>query len=165
MITASESAFPNCAINVLKDFLEAIDPDVPVYKRPLRLGDPIQAFAIVPSTWMPDESTWEIGRRHDLSGPTVTRYMIAIQCYNQDMDQERGASVSSRMSGIVRNMLSRDVDIRVALGRLTNREYGFVERFTRGYVQAQRFLTNEVDGSFLHLSNLEFIVETEITNE
>ena len=162
MIGLTVPGFPNNIVTVLKEHFEAIDPDVPVLTRPIQKGDPIQCWGIVAALWTPDEESWEFRGGPVLSGPTINRYLIGVQCFNQDMDQERGLSVSARMAGIARNTLSRSTDVHVALGALTSTEQGFTERFRRSSVQGQRFLSNEIDGYFYHLSNLEFLVETEI---
>ena len=164
MISADSTAFPNCAIVALRDELKKIDPDVPVFTRSIRVGDPLQSLAIVPANWTPDANTWEVGGLTPTATPTMGEYLLIIQCFNQDMDEERGLFTASAMSQLVRNTISRSVDVRVALSMLKHvTDTGLVlERFQRASVRGQRFLTNEVDGSFLHLSSLEVMIETEI---
>lgn len=164
MILADYTAFPNNAIAVLRNELSKVDVEVPVYTRPIRVGDPIQAFAVVPANWSPDENSWEVGGLYNTGAPTIGEYLIAVQCFNQDMDEERGLATASAMSQLARNAISRSMDIRVALSLLkhVNDQGVVIERFHRAYVRGQRFLTNEVDGSFLHLSSLEVMIETEI---
>ena len=162
MISGSEAIFPNNVTIALAAEFAKIDSAVPVFKRPIRVGDPVQAWAIVPATWEPDNDSWEFRGDQNLSSPSLYRYVIAIQCFNQDMDGERGLAVATQMAGIARNILSRSVDVRVALSLLSHSEHGFTERFKKGYVLGQRFLSNEIDGHFLHLSTLEFLIETEV---
>lgn len=162
MIDLTIPGFPNNIVAALKIEFEKVDAQVPVLTRPIQKGDPIQCWGIVAALWNPDEESWEFRGDPGLMGPTINQYLIGVQCFNQDMDQERGLSVSARMAGIARNTLSRSTGVRVALAALTSSEFGLTERFRRSSVRGQRFLSNEIDGYFYHLSNLEFLVETEI---
>lgn len=154
--------FPNNVVLALKEQIGTLQGDVPIFTRPIRRGDPAQAIAITASMWTPDDESFEfIGAQGGQVGPTVGRYLIGIQTFNQDMDEERGLATQSSMATAVRVKLSRDIDVRVALAVLTHTEYGMTERFTRSEFQAQRFLSNEIDGAFYYLSNTEFLVETE----
>lgn len=163
MIEDSALVFPNNVAIKVKEFLDNIDPDVPTFLRPIRNGDPVQAWAVVPSIWTPNEDSWEFVGSGAPQEPTLGRYVYSIQAFNQDMDQERGLSVASVMASKVRNLLSRSLDVRAALATLFTTDMGCTERFRRGFVDGQRFINNEVEGVFLHMSTLSFVVETEIS--
>lgn len=167
MIEANAAAFPNNIVFALRNRLvaynESINAEIPVFLRPIRVGDPIQAWGLTASMWDPDEDSWEFGSPKALYTPTLNRYVVGVQTFNQDMDSERGLQVAATMAGVARNLLSRDTDIRVAFASLTSTEFGFTERVTRHRILGQRFLSNEIEGKFYHLTNLEFHVETEIT--
>jgi len=161
MITPDLTSFPVNIINALAVEMNKIDDDLEVLKRPLRTGDPIQCIGITAALWTPDEESYEFDGGFP-GAPTVNTYTIAIQVFNQDMDQERGLATNSTLANLVRRRLSSNMDVRVALTLLENTTNGVTERYKRSGVPTQRFLTNEIEGSFLFMSNLEFFVETEI---
>src|SRR5690348_7078948 len=98
--------------NVLALALEDIDPDVKVYRRPLRTTDESQAISVVPVNWEPIvPDSLELGRRE----PTLQRYTIAIQAMIRDMEEMTGIARHSVLSARVRHMLYRDNDLRLAL--------------------------------------------------
>jgi len=162
VIDVDADAFPMNVVLALKAAFSTVDPAVPVLMRPIRVGDPVQAWAITASMWTPDDQSWEMLGASSITGATVNRYIIGIQSFNQDMDSERGLQVSATMAGIVRSKLSRDPVVRASLAALQSTELGYTEKVQRFYVQGQRFLSNEIDRTFYHLSNLEFLIETEI---
>ena len=155
--------FPNNISAEIKKQILRHYPSDTVLLRPIRVGDPIRAWGVVAAIWEPDESSWELRGDSGPSSPTINRYHIGIQSFNQHMDSEEGLATAGAMAGFLRNMLSRDPIVRVALTSLTSTEFGFTERAKRFKVQGQRFVSNEIDGQFLFLTNLEFLVETEIT--
>lgn len=162
MLDVNADAFPMNVVLTLRDVFAQIDPQVPALMRPIRVGDPVQAWAITASLWQPDDNSWEMLGGNSITGATVNRYIIGIQSFNQDMDSERGLQVSATMAGIVRAKLSRDPAVRASLAVLQSTELGYTEKVQRFFVQGQRFLSNEIDRTFYHLSNLEFLIETEI---
>jgi hypothetical protein len=161
MITPDPTVFPSNIVNTLADELQKIDSDLTIKKRPLQSGDPVQCLGITAALWSPDEQSWEMGSQNYV-GPTLNRYTVGIQVFAQDMDQERGLATISTLSHAVRSRLSSDMDMRVALALLENTTNGVTEKFRRSGIPTQRFLSNEIEGSFLFMSNLEFFVETEI---
>lgn len=169
-VEVSETSFPNNVVLLLKQELQKIDPpdgDYPgifVTTRPIRKGDPVQAIGITAALWTPDEDSEEILGPDQRTGATINHYLIGIQTFIQHMGEEEGLQLAATLAGIVRTQLSMSLPLRVALGALQSIEFGYKESFKRGTVQGQRFLSNEIEGSFYHLSNLEYIVETEISN-
>lgn len=164
MIEPDVGSFPNNIVMALKDELQAIDPEITILTRPIKKGDPLQCFSIVASAWQPDLNSQEfVGMGGGHTGPTLSQYVVSIQTFNQDMDEERGLAVQAAMATAVRLKLSRDIDVRVALAQLASNNFGYSERFTRSYVQTQRFISNEVSGQFLFLSSTELVVETEVS--
>lgn len=161
MISEGFDTFPNNVINVVKDNLKLIDADVPVFKRPIQKGDPVQCIGITAASWIPDDSSNEMtgmGGRH---GPTVSNYLIYVQLFVQDMDQERGYNVISQFTNIVRARLSMDPTLRVQLGSLQSDVMGYVERFKRLKITEINYVSNEIDGFFLFLTGIYIQVETE----
>lgn len=164
MIEPDADSFPNNIVTALKGELQTIDPDITILMRPIRKGDPLQCFGITAAAWTPDLNSQEfVGMGGGHTGPTLSQYVVAIQTFNQDMDEERGLAVQAAMATAVRLKLSRDIDVRVALSQLASSNFGYSERFKRSYIQTQRFISNEVSGQFLFLSSTELVVETEVS--
>jgi hypothetical protein len=111
---------------------------------------------------MPDESSFEMRGaplgRHE---PTLQQYLITVQGFVKDMDEERGLDVHAVLSKRLRAMLYRDDPLRVGLLALSVVMNGSTERAKRFGVRTQRYVSNEINGSWLYLSTLEFWLETE----
>jgi hypothetical protein len=60
-------------------------------------------------------------------------------------------------------VLYRDTTLRIAFPQLVVTDLGVTERVKRWGVQQQRFFSNELAGTWVYLSNLEFFIETETT--
>lgn len=160
MIVAQEDIFPNNVIALLKLRASFIDPDLTIVGRPLRNSDPAQSVGIVASQWVPSEESLEMnGRRHN--EPTLQRYAGTIQAFVRDADEENGISTHAVLSKRLRAMLYRDDSLRVGLASLAVTMSGSTERMMRWGIQQQRYFSNELQGSWLYLSNLEFWFETE----
>lgn len=165
MITADEPVFPNNAIVVLSDRFKLLDSagDVAVLRRPLRDTDPNQSIGVYGSLWTPDQTSLEM-KGMDSPGPqepTIQRYVLTIQGFVKDMDEERGLATHSVLSKMILAMLYRDVPLRVGLAELSTVLFGATERTTRWGVTTQRFLNNELDAEWLYLSTVECWLETE----
>ena len=96
--------------------------------------------------------------RHE---PTLQQYLITVQAFVKDMDEERGLATHSVLSKMIRSMLYRDDPLRVALGSLSVTTDNSIERTQRWGIRQQRYFSNELSGSWLYLSTLEFWLETE----
>jgi hypothetical protein len=77
------------------------------------------------------------------------------------MDQVRGLARHSVLSGRLRALLYRDAPLRVGLTALSVVDFGATETVQGWGVNTQRYMANEVEGSFIYLSNLELFLETE----
>ena len=159
MITADETTFPNNVVELLEIRLAALDAGLVVFKRPLRATDPNQCVGIVAAQWTPDNESLEM--RGLPTEPTLSRYMVTVQAFIKDMDEIRGLNVHSVLSRRIRNMLYNDTPLRLALGSLSSTLDGATESARRWGVSQQRFFANEIEASWLYLSNLEFWLETE----
>lgn len=162
MISAEEPVFPNNITALLKMRCQMIDTDLFVVERPLRSSDPEQSIGIVPVQWSPiEDSTEMLGRRS--YGPTLNHYTVGIQAFIKDMDEERGLAAHSVLSAKLRAMLYHDDALRVGFATLSVTMNGSTERAQRWGITRQSFVANEITGSFLYLSTLEFWLETETT--
>lgn len=162
MITSGTAVFPSNAIQLIKARAQLIDADIFVAGRPLRESDPVQSVGVFGIQWVPEEDSYEMGNspigRHE---PTVQRYLITVQGFVKDMDEERGLDVHAILSKRLRSMLYRDDPLRVGLLALSVTMNGSTERAKRFGVRTQRYVSNELNGSWLYLSTLEFWLETE----
>lgn len=163
MIDPAEPVFPNNVLVLTTPFLQAIDSDLHVVRRPLRPTDSVQSIGIFGSLWNPDEGSHEMRGLHP-GEPTLQTYTIGIQALVKDGDEERGLSAHSVLSMRVRSVLYRSEALRVGLGALYVTVGGVTERARRWGVRNQRYLNNEIRGQFLYLSTLEFTLETEISH-
>ena len=162
VISVSTVVFPNNVVDLVATRMKAIDKDLYVAKRQLRPSDPNQSLGVFASLWVPDDQSYEIkngpvGR----SEPSIQRYQITIQAFVKDMDEERGLAVHSVLSKMVRSVLYRDEPLRVGLTALSTTISGSTETTKRWQVDTARYIANEIQGSWLYLSTLDFWLETE----
>jgi hypothetical protein len=161
-IDNSTVVFPNNIVDLVQTRTALLDEDLFVIRRPLRTSDPNQAVGIFASQWLPNEESYEmlggpVGRHE----PTLQTYLVTVQAFVKDMDEERGLAVHSVLSKMIRAMLYRDNALRVGLSALLVSMNGSTERTQRWGIRQQRYFSNELSGSWLYLSNLEFWLETE----
>lgn len=162
MITDTTLVFPQNAVTLIADRCALIDVDLAVFKRPLRESDPRQSIGVVGQQWLPDEESYEMrGAPPGIHEPSLSHYLIGIQALVIDMDEERGLAVHSVLSKLLRTMLYRDDPLRVSLRSLSVTLSGSTERTQRFGVRTQRYMSNELSGSWLYLSTLEFWLETQ----
>lgn len=168
MINPDAAIFPNNVVITLAEKAAELDEEIVVLKRPLRASDPNVAVGIFASQWSPDESSYEIGQNATLGGgarheATISQYLISIQALVKDMDEIRGLNKHSVLAKMVRDMLLRDPHTGVALTMLsvTDESGQHTERVQRRKVRTQRYISNEISGSWLYLATLEFLIETE----
>lgn len=161
MITETTPVFPNNVVLLVQDRIpDAVDPDLRVFRRPLRESDPSQSVGIVAAQWLPDEESMEI-RGTGFHQPTLETYLITVQAFVKDFDEERGLATHSVLSEMIRSMLYRDAPLRVGLSALATSVQGVTKRTRRWGIRQQRYFSNEIEGNFLYLSTLEFWLETE----
>lgn len=171
MIDANALIWPNNAVAAIAEQAEKLDEEVHVFRRPLRESDPNVSLGVFASEWIPDPQSFEMGQRtlgQDVqaqvfhSGPTLQQYRIFIQAFVKDMDEYRGLSKHSVFAKMVRDMLVRDPETIVALrGLSVVGTDGLTERSQRRWIANQRYISNEISGSWLYLATIEFMIETE----
>lgn len=161
-ITSSAIVFPNNIVDLVAARIPSLDSDLHVAKRPLRKSDPNQSVGIHAAQWLPEEDSYEMrGAPVGTHEPTLQRYLVSVQAFVKDMDEENGLAVHSVLSKMIRSMLYRDAPLRVGLSALSVTMSGSTERTQRWGIRQQRYFSNELQGSFLYLSTLEFWLETE----
>lgn len=161
-IEADPTVFPNNIVQKIKTRVQALDVDLFVIARPLRNSDMPQSVGVTSSLWTPDISSLEMkGGALGQQQPTLSRYITNIQAFVKHMDEEIGISAHATLSNMLRRMLYSDSALRVQLGSLVWTDGIKTERAQRWGIINQRFVSNEVSGEWLYLSNLEFWLETE----
>jgi len=163
MIVADSTQFPHNVVDLLVTRFELIDTDLAeaVFARPLRPSDPVQAIGVNAVLWTPEQESLEMRGMHNMEA-SLNRYLITVQGFIKDMDEERGLNVHSTLARLLRSILYNDAPLREALVSLTAiPSIGKVEAPQRWGVRQQRFFSNELDATWLYLSVLEFWLETE----
>lgn len=150
--------FPSNAIEIIKTRTQTLYPDLFVIERMLRQSDKTQSVGIYPLNWLPDENSFETGNYEE---PTVQRYHIGVQCFVMDADPVRGIKVHSVLTKVMRSLLYNDQPLRVGLDLLQTSMFGKTEKIQRRGISRTRYLSNEVRGNFLHLSTIEYWLETQ----
>lgn len=159
-----EPDFPNNVVHALSIVLPGIDPDLTVLKRPLRPTDPNYSLSIYGTLWTPDENSYEIGNKNaEVGEPTLSTYQIGIQTLIKDGDSSKGLAVSSILAKRVRMVLYRNQPLRIALGSLYVQGDNFRESLRRWGTRGQRYMSNDIEGTFVTISVLDLWIETEMT--
>jgi hypothetical protein len=164
MILETDPVFPNNVVELIYERSANIDPDLERFRRPLRPEDPQQSLGVYAALWSPDDDSQEMKGRREAVEPTIQRYTIIVQSFVRDAEEERGLATHSVLSSRVRSMLYRDVPLQVGFGALSWKDpvTQVLERSMRWGIRNQRYISNEVTGSWLYLSSIEFWLETEI---
>lgn len=161
MIVPDANIFPNNAIYVLSQRFQMIDSDLIVKKRPIHANDGTQCIGVFPSQWLPNLQSYEM-QGQDFHSTTLDQYLITVQAYVLDSDEERGLNTHGVLAETLRSILDRDDPLRVALHSLASTLNGVTKVCRRTGVRQQRYVSDELNGSFLYLSTLDFVLETEI---
>lgn len=136
-----------------------VDSDIKVFKRSLRPTDPTQSVGIFPSTKISQPATHEFKARE----PTLKTYMVVLQTLVHSTDEQNAISVHSILSQRLWRMLFRDNPLDAGLTSLSVTANNSIERFQRRGIALTRYVSNEIQGSFVQTSWIEFWFETETT--
>ena len=150
-IDETTAVFPNNIISLIKTRAAYIDPPtLYVATRPLRASDPSESFGVFAAQWEPNQNSYEIkgSSNPGPNEPTLQTYLIAIQAFVKDFQEDRGLAKHSVLSKYVRAMLYRDDPLRLGLAALSVSMNGSVERAKRWGIRTQRYLSNEIEGAF-----------------
>lgn len=160
----SNPVFPNNVVDVLATVLPAIDADITIQKRPLRPSDPDYSMGIYGTLWTPVEDSYEIGHQPFPIEATLNRYQIGVQTLVKDADTERGLAVSSILTNRIRAVVYRNAALRVALSSLYVLDTDNVrESLRRWGIRTHRFMSNDIEGTFITISVLDLWIETEMS--
>ena len=155
----STDMFPGNVVDVIAARFLLIWPGMAgsLFKRRLKQQDLTQSVGIFPIDWSPDEESYEFPSRE----PTVQRYLVGIQSFTSDTDEESGNRTHQLMAKSIRAVLYSDSVLNVGLGSLSVTINGVTERIQRRGISRTRYLDNQISGSFLYLAQTEMWVETE----
>lgn len=158
MIEAGDTEFPE-NVNALIQIRipQFVDPDIQVFRRPLRPGDPTQSVGVYAQTKLSDQSSIEF-RSFE---PTLRRYNCIMQGVIVHSDEQECYRIHSILAQRLWRMLFHDNPLRVGLTSLEVTSDNVRERFQRYGVVQQRYLSNEITGNFIATSWIEWWFETE----
>lgn len=147
-------------VEIFKQEISDVEGIEIVMGRPLRNTDPTGSIGVFPLDWTPDiESMEMLGPRP--AEPTLQVYQISIQTFVKNTSQEEGILHHAILSKMVRAMLYRGESLRVRLPQLSESTFGSTERLHQWGVRQQRFITNEIDQSFVFMSAVDTWIKTE----
>lgn len=162
MINDTVQVFPNNAVTVIRNQIAAVDSDLFVVRRPLKPDDKTQSVGVFGNQWNPNNDSYEmLGAASGRHSPTLSSYLITVQAFVKDMDEERGLAVHGVLAKIIRSMLVHGTALHVGLAALSVSMDGHTERAQRWGVNRQNFVSNQLSGTWLYLSTSEFWLETE----
>lgn len=160
MIDETASSFPNNIVAAIEPRLETIDVDVECFLRPLKPTDPNQCIGIFAARWDPNRDSFEMG--HVQGEPTLSEYHVFIQTLVKHGEMWKGMAVSSTLARAVRRVLYRDVILRTSLSQMSLTDSFGKESVRRWGIVDQQYLSNDIEGTFVHVSTLDCYFETEM---
>lgn len=164
MLEVDEAVFPNNVVRYTALAMATIDPDIMIFKRALRNTDPQQSIGVFAQAWDPDQESYEMQGIGSPSPqmPTLQQYILGVQAFVRDSEEERGLAVHSALAQRVRSVLYTNADLQVILGQLSSDLVGgWTESMRRWGIRTARYFSGEIDAQMLYLSTLEFWIETE----
>lgn len=165
MITADDTVFPNNIVKLITLRVPvAIDNELTILSRSLRHTDPNQSIGVYPDTWGPDSDSFEMDPQMR-NIPTLQNYRVFVQSFVKHADEEEAINTHAVMAERIRSMLYRDALLQQGFSELAHLSSGKQERALRWGPQAQRFMSNEVQGTFLQSSIMEFWLQTETATQ
>jgi hypothetical protein len=162
MIDPATPAFPNNVVTALKTVLPGIDESLQAFSRPLRPSDPNMALGIYATMWAPEEDSYEMGHPFPHES-TLQTYQIGIQTLVKDGDTQRGLAISTILTKRIRAVVYRNQPLRIALGSLYVQDDVSRESMRRWGIRNQRFMSNDIEGTFVTISVLDLWLETEMS--
>ncbi len=157
------AVFPQNFVNTIGPVLEAIDSDlITLVNRPLRPSDPNFSIGVYGTLWQPEEDSYEIG--HVVPGEaTLNQYQVGIQTLLKHGDAQELLNINSVLSYRIRTVLYRNQPLRLALGSLKVEDGAFKESLRRWGIRTQRYMSNDIEGTFVTSNVLDLWIETEMS--
>lgn len=164
MLSSDDTVFPANMVKWVGEAMKTIDPDIRVFRRPLRNTDPEQSIGVFAQMWTPDEETLEmqaIGHPAPQM-PTVQHYTLGIQGFVKDSEEERGLNTHAALSSEIRKVVYTNEALQIILRDLKAEHTGYNEHMRRWGIRTARYFSGEINSVMLYLSTLEMWIETEI---
>lgn len=152
--------FPGAFLNHIEASLARYLPKTNIQLRPIRTEDSGNSIGIYSASWLPDQDSYEIGNGY---GPTCNYYMIKIQNVVKSANETMGRALFTNVAKMIRVILVRDPDFRVALLGLTEEMLSTKERVSKFSVTRQDYLSTRIQATFLYLATTDLLIETETT--
>jgi len=165
MLQADDTVFPGNVVKNVALAMETIDAGVKVFKRPLRNTDPQQSIGVFAQAWGPNMESLEmqnIGNAGAPQMPTLQEYILGVQAFVKDSEEERGLNTHSVLAQRTRSVLYTNAPLQVIFSNLSaTLDGGWTESMCRWGIRTARYFSGDVAGQMLYLSTLEFWIETE----
>lgn len=159
---ASLAVFPQNFVNTLSPVLDAIDSDLLILKRPLRPTDPNLSVGVYGTMWTPNEESLEMGHVAP-SEATLNMYQVGVQTLVKHGDAQELLNINSVLVYRIRTVLYRNQPLRVLLGSLKVEDGAFKESLRRWGIRNTRYMSNDIEGTFVTTSVLDLWIETEMS--
>lgn len=153
------NAFPASIVLTVARNLRRFSALEMVMLRPLRPIDPNYCAGVFSFDWTPGIGSYAIGQED----PQHAVYHLRIQVMVKHTNEEEGLQEHSVLSKSLRAMVYRDEQLRAELTALEETIFGVAERLKHYTVQAQRFMTNELQGTYIYLSSMDVNFNVEHT--
>lgn len=156
----TETGFPGNVLGEIELSLQDYMPMFQVIRRPVRQTDPERTIGLFLVDWTPRMDSVLIGPQWE---PELATYEYRLQLLIKHTDEIEGRRMFGAASKSLKAILYRDPDLVVRLTTLNETVLDVRETVKRFGVRRQRFLNNEIRGSFLYLAATDLWVETEST--
>lgn len=153
--------FPNNVVDLVAMRFE-IFTNLNVIRRSLRTSDPNLSVGIAAASWLPIPGSQEMrGIGGGSNASTLEQYVLTVEGFVRDDDEERGLATHSVLSEAIRTTLGDDAPLRAQLGGLQS-VFGTTQKsLQRFWVRSGRFASGKLQGAFLYLTTSEFVIEVE----
>lgn len=151
------SAWPENVLDEMEPRVALAFSQYAMVRRPVAIDDPALTIGMFTVDWNPVPGSHETGQEE----ATLSRYTYRLQLMVKHADRAAGINLFSLDTKVLRGVLYRDATLQVQLHSLSEDILGFRERFQRFRVTTQRYMNNEIAGSYVFLSSTTCIVETE----
>lgn len=155
------SYFPNNMVPKIISALTAYIPLATYVERPCLQLDPSGCIGVYPTEWTADDDSYEIGQY----GPTCSYYMLRVDNIVKALSEEAGRAQHSNIAKMIRVILYRDPDLRVALLGLSETILGVKEQVSKYRVIKQQYLASRINATFYYMAQTTIRVETSSTQQ
>lgn len=160
MLDSNEVFFPYNIISLLEVAIADIDTAIKVQKRPLVIEDADMSVSVFPLTWVPDETSRQIGNGL-AAEPASQNYNVHVQSMVKDWDWWMGLKRQSQLANACRTLIYRNRPLQIALRQLQVSDSLSTETFQDVIILGQEYYANQVN-EHVFLSTLRVQFKTEV---